>query len=217
MDIDLTALRTGLRRGLSLIDGGGDAVNLAWKLAAVLHGRAGTPLLYTYEPERIAFARRLVATTDQAFTVVTSPGPLARFVRVAVAPRLLPVLFTVAFVRRFMFRTISQIGVNYHGSRLSEGRAGSIRGGDRLPWITTASSADQEDDNFAPLRSLDWQAHVYGECSAGIAEACTRRGLALHVFPWQPTTARAGTGAPGSCRAGRAPAATVASRRRGEP
>ena len=170
----------------------GDAVNLAWKLAAVLHGRAGTPLLHTYEPERIAFARRLVATTDQAFTVVTSPGPLARFVRVAVAPRLLPVLFTVAFVRRFMFRTISQIGVNYHGSRLSEGRAGSIRGGDRLPWITTASSADQEDDNFAPLRSLDWQAHVYGECSAGIAEACTRRGLALHVFPWQPTTARAG-------------------------
>ncbi|WP_157934415.1 hypothetical protein [Microvirga ossetica] len=75
---------------------------------------------------------------------------------------------------------------------MSEGRAGSVRGGDRLPWVTTASSADQEDDNFAPLRSLDWQAHVYGECSAGIAEACTRRGLVLHVFPWQPTTARAG-------------------------
>jgi 2-polyprenyl-6-methoxyphenol hydroxylase-like FAD-dependent oxidoreductase len=46
----------------------GDAVNLAWKLAAVLHGRAEPALLDTYEPERIAFARRLVATTDRAFT-----------------------------------------------------------------------------------------------------------------------------------------------------
>ena len=91
-----------------------------------------------------------------------------------------------------MFRTISQIGVNYCGSRLSEGRAGSVRGGDRLPWITTARNSDEEDDNFGPLRSFDWQAHVYGECGAGIAEACTRKGLALHVFPWQPTTARAG-------------------------
>src|SRR5260221_9452229 len=43
----------------------GDAVNLAWKLAAVLHGRANPSLLDSYEPERIAFAKRLVATTDQ--------------------------------------------------------------------------------------------------------------------------------------------------------
>ena len=50
----------------------GDAVNLAWKLAAVLQRRATPALLDTYEPERIAFARRLVATTDRAFTGVTS-------------------------------------------------------------------------------------------------------------------------------------------------
>jgi hypothetical protein len=133
-----------------------------------------------------------VATTDRAFTVVTSPGPLARFVRVEVAPRLLPALFASTSVRRFMFRTISQIGVNYRGSRLSEGSAGSVKGGDRLPWVTPGSSSDEGNDNFAPLRSLDWQVHVYGECGAGIAEACTRRGLALHAFSWQPATARAG-------------------------
>ena len=52
----------------------GDAVNLAWKLAAVLHGRADASMLDSYEPERIAFARRLVATTDRAFTGVTSSG-----------------------------------------------------------------------------------------------------------------------------------------------
>jgi 2-polyprenyl-6-methoxyphenol hydroxylase-like FAD-dependent oxidoreductase len=53
----------------------GDAVNLAWKLAAVVTGRADQSMLDSYEPERLAFARRLVATTDQAFTAVTSNRP----------------------------------------------------------------------------------------------------------------------------------------------
>ena len=96
--------------GQGMNTGIGDAVNLAWKLAAVLHGRAGTPLLDTYEPERIAFARRLVATTDRAFTVVTSPGPRrpARPGR-GCAPSASDVA-RVESVRRLMFRTISQIG-----------------------------------------------------------------------------------------------------------
>jgi 2-polyprenyl-6-methoxyphenol hydroxylase-like FAD-dependent oxidoreductase len=170
--------------GQGMNTGIGDAVNLAWKLAAVLHGRAETALLDTYEPERIAFARRLVATTDRAFTVVTSPGPIARFVRVEVAPRLLPALFAVRAFRRLMFRTVSQIAVDYRGSSLSEGRAGRVRGGDRLPWVAG--------DNFSPLSSLDWQVHVYGAADPGIVEVCGRRGLALHSFPWHSAASRAG-------------------------
>src|SRR5207302_4024070 len=57
--------------GQGMNTGIGDAVNLAWKLAAVLRGGAPGGLLATYEPERIAFARRLVATTDRIFTFVT--------------------------------------------------------------------------------------------------------------------------------------------------
>ena len=56
----------------------GDAVNLSWKLASVLQGRAHQSILDSYEPERIAFARRLVATTDQAFAAVTSNDWFAR-------------------------------------------------------------------------------------------------------------------------------------------
>src|SRR5438552_8448870 len=67
--------------GQGMNTGIGDAVNLAWKLAAVLNGRAVPSLLDSYEPERIAFARRLVATTDQAFTGITSDGTIARRVR----------------------------------------------------------------------------------------------------------------------------------------
>ena len=92
-------------------------------------------LLDSYEPERIAFARRLVATTDRAFTGVTSRGAIARLVRLHIVPLLFPPLFKFAAVRRFMFRTVSQTAVNYRDSSLSEGRAGEVHGGDRLPWV----------------------------------------------------------------------------------
>ena len=96
--------------------GMGDAVNLAWKLAAVLQERASASLLDSYEPERIAFARRLVATTDRVFTAVTSPGRVARLIRVEVAPRVLPILARSVLFRRFMFRTISQTAVHYRSA-----------------------------------------------------------------------------------------------------
>jgi 2-polyprenyl-6-methoxyphenol hydroxylase-like FAD-dependent oxidoreductase len=105
--------------GQGMNTGIGDAVNLAWKLAAVLQGRASGALLDSYEPERIAFARRLVATTDQVFTGVTSSGPIARRVRLDILPFLIPSLFKLATARRFMFRTISHTAVNYRGSSLS--------------------------------------------------------------------------------------------------
>jgi 2-polyprenyl-6-methoxyphenol hydroxylase-like FAD-dependent oxidoreductase len=178
--------------GQGMNTGIGDAVNLAWKLAAVLHDRAETGLLNTYEPERIAFARRLVATTDQAFKIVTSDGPIARFVRLHVVPGLLPALFESNSVRRFMFRTLSQTAVNYRGSKLSDGIAGRVRGGDRLPWIEFDPTTDRRTDNFIPLTSLEWQVHVYGEPRQGIPELCQRRQLPLHVFPWQPVMSRAG-------------------------
>jgi 2-polyprenyl-6-methoxyphenol hydroxylase-like FAD-dependent oxidoreductase len=177
--------------GQGMNTGIGDAVNLAWKLAAVLHGRANPSLLDSYEPERIAFARRLVATTDQAFTGVTSSGPVARLLRLHVVPALIPALFALKAVRRFMFRTVSQTAVNYRGSSLSEGQAGTVHGGDRLPWVKMDGSRFDA-DNFAPLRSLDWQVHVYGEATSEIRAACEARKMSLHVFPWRAEMAQAG-------------------------
>jgi len=169
----------------------GDAANLAWKLAAVLGGRAEESLLDSYEPERIAFARRLVATTDRAFTGVTSSSATARLVRLRLVPLLFPLLFRLRPVRRLMFRTVSQTSVNYRGSSLSEGRAGAVHGGDRLPWVEPELPGTGA-DNFTPLSSLDWQVHVYGEASADIRAACSQRGLPLHVFAWRPSMRRIG-------------------------
>jgi 2-polyprenyl-6-methoxyphenol hydroxylase-like FAD-dependent oxidoreductase len=177
--------------GQGMNTGIGDAVNLAWKLAAVLHGRTDASLLESYEPERIAFARRLVATTDKGFTVVTSSGAIARLLRLHIVPLLLPLLFAFKPMRRYLFRTVSQTKVNYRGSSLSDGQAGSVHGGDRLPWVPAASDGEAQ-DNFAPLTSLDWQVHVYGKAAPEIAAECARRQLPLHVFPWRPEMRRAG-------------------------
>jgi 2-polyprenyl-6-methoxyphenol hydroxylase-like FAD-dependent oxidoreductase len=174
--------------GQGMNTGIGDAVNLSWKLAAVLGGKSKDSLLATYELERIGFARRLVATTDRAFTLVTAQGPIARWVRTRLVPVIAPLIFRLPAARRFLFRTVSQIDVNYRDSPLSTGAAGSVRGGDRLPWVQTAP----ERDNFAPLASLTWQVHVYGESQGGVAEVCAELELPLHVFPWQRVMRRAG-------------------------
>jgi 2-polyprenyl-6-methoxyphenol hydroxylase-like FAD-dependent oxidoreductase len=177
--------------GQGMNTGIGDAVNLAWKLSDVLHGRANASLLDSYESERIAFARRLVATTDQAFMGVTSSGAVARLIRLHAVPLLMPPLFAFRTVRRYMFRTISQTAVNYRGSALSEGRAGGVHGGDRLPWVKMGLNGDEK-DNFTPLTSLGWQAHVYGDSTPEIHAVCDGRKLPLHVFPWNPEMRRAG-------------------------
>ena len=174
--------------GQGMNTGIGDAINLAWKLAAVLNGRATDSLLDTYEVERIAFARRLVSTTDRVFTFITRQGRFARWVRTRLVPLIAPAIFRPTAARRFVFRTVSQISINYRQSAVSLGKAGEIRGGDRLPWVENAPGQD----NFAPLASLNWQVHVYGEPQTGLAEICTELRLPLHVFPWQTGMRRAG-------------------------
>ncbi|HSY21667.1 MAG TPA: FAD-dependent monooxygenase [Polyangiaceae bacterium] len=174
--------------GQGMNTGIGDAVNLAWKLAAVLKAEATDTILDSYEKERIPFAQRLVHTTDRAFEIVTRQGPLADRVRVDVVPPLMSALFRSGLARRFFFQTISQIRVNYRGSPLSDGAAGRVRGGDRLPWVPF----ERHRDNFEPLASLAWQAHVYGEPDGELRKACETRHLPLHAWPWSDACSRAG-------------------------
>jgi hypothetical protein len=91
-------------------------------------------------------------------------------------------------MRRFLFRTVSQISVSYPGSALSAGRAGKVHGGDRLPWVPLGDSKD----NFAPLALLAWQAHVYGDAHASAAAACRELRIPLHAFAWSSDAERAG-------------------------
>jgi 2-polyprenyl-6-methoxyphenol hydroxylase-like FAD-dependent oxidoreductase len=164
--------------GQGMNTGIGDAVNLGWKLAQVAQGRADESLLDTYEPERIGFARLLVSTTDRAFTPIIAEGLRGELTRRVLAPLFFTLFTRFSASRHAAFRLVSQTRIHYGESPLSEGKAGEIHGGDRLPW----TGADGE-DNFAPLQSLDWQAHVYGTASDDLKKTCSDLGLPLHVFP----------------------------------
>ena len=173
--------------GQGMNTGIGDAINLAWKLAAVLQGRAPDSLLDSYEAERIGFARRLVATTDRAFSLATADGWLADILRTRIVPFLMPKLTTFEAVREYMFRTVSQITLNYRGGPLSKGAAGHVHGGDRLPWVPIDGS-----DNFEPLAAMTWQVHVYGSPMPELRKWCSEHNIPLHIFDWRSDYERAG-------------------------
>src|SRR5262249_53085675 len=117
--------------GQGMNTGIGDAINLGWKLAQVLQGRAAPALLDSYEPERIGFARTLVSTTDRAFRPMVAEGIKGEFTRRVLAPLFMTIATRFALSRHAIFRIISQTRIHYAGSRLSEGKAGEVEGGDR--------------------------------------------------------------------------------------
>lgn len=171
----------GMNTGIS------DAVNLAWKLAAVLQCRAANSILDSYEIERIAFARKLVSTTDKLFQLMTDSGGIGYVWRNIFLPVVAPILFKFHLVTRGFFKMISQIEIKYRESPLSQGVAGKIHAGDRLPWVMYDSK-----DNFKCLESLDWQAHVYGAATPGLKIALGLAKVSLHEFVWNDKTNAAG-------------------------
>jgi len=173
--------------GQGMNTGIGDAINLAWKLAAVLAGHAPDKLLDSYEAERIGFARRLVATTDRVFSFVTAEGRIADIIRTRIAPVVLPAAMAFEAAREYLFRTVSQITLNYRGGPLSAGAAGHVHGGDRLPWVPNDGK-----DNFEPLATMTWQVHVYGLASSELAAWCASHDVPLHVFDWRSEHEAAG-------------------------
>ena len=173
--------------GQGMNTGIGDAVNLAWKLADVIAGRAPPALLESYETERIGFARTLIASTDSAFNLIVGTGVANRFLRSWVVPHVLPFLSRFAWVRRQFFRAVSQIRISYRASALSQGRAGDVAGGDRLPWVPGDAGG-----NFAPLQSMVWQLHVYGKPSTALTGAAVTHKLPCHAFGWSADASKAG-------------------------
>ena len=176
--------------GQGMNTGIGDAVNLAWKLAAVQRGRAKVSLLDTYEPERIAFARRLVATTDRAFTTVTSASTYARLMRLRIVPILAPWLFSSTVFRRILFRTISRGKMSTTVESRSQLRfcQPSPQGCDRLPSGKEQGLGCHEGRQLphAEINS-DWQ-------PAGVWRSCARSGRFRYRneicrsgnrFPWR--------------------------------
>ena len=116
-----------------------DAYNLGWKLALVASGHADATLLDSYEAERIPVAERLLATTDRAFRLAVSDSQLAGLMRTEVIARIAARAMRFEPIQRLAFRLISQIGIEYRASALSESLPGpphdAPHAGDRFPWL----------------------------------------------------------------------------------
>ena len=69
---------------------------------------------------------------------------LPGLVRSVFVPFILPLALQFAAARRAQFRLVSQVRIAYRESPLSEGTAGAVHAGDRLPWVEGV-------DNFKPL------------------------------------------------------------------
>jgi hypothetical protein len=168
----------------------GDAVNLAWKLSDVISGRASPKILESYNDERIAFAKVLINSTDQAFKVIASRGLIGSVVRAYVIPFVFANLTRFKTTLRIMFRTVSQIRIQYQKSFMSLGHVGSICAGDRLPWVKTETG-----DNYESLHTVDWQIHVYGDAASQLKEASSQRDKffpPLYEIKWQDDFAKCG-------------------------
>ena len=156
-----------------------DAYNLAWKLAWVLKGQAGESLLDTYEQERMPVAQRLLRTTDRLFQLVVSEGPIASFIRTRVAARLMALAMRSGRLRRLAFRTISQVGIRYRRSALSqnlgEHPGGAPRAGDRFPWMRLRLEAGgRTEDLFGRLDDSRFSVLAVGQpVPAGAKDAAS--------------------------------------------
>jgi 2-polyprenyl-6-methoxyphenol hydroxylase-like FAD-dependent oxidoreductase len=115
-----------------------DGYNLAWKLAMVLRGACNKAILDSYNEERLENAENLLKTTDRFFNLVASPEPVLSYLRTHVFPYVAGVAFSIDAVKKFVFPRISQIGINYRHSALTDHSDGQldVKAGDRFPYFT---------------------------------------------------------------------------------
>jgi hypothetical protein len=115
-----------------------DAYNLAWKTALVLKGSAGEGILDTYNEERLPNAKRLLETTDRMFNLAAGKDWLLGLIRTTVFPPMAKFILSFDVIKKRFFPLISQIGINYRDSSLSDHEGDDefeVKAGDRMPYF----------------------------------------------------------------------------------
>jgi hypothetical protein len=168
-----------------------DAYNLGWKLALVVQGHASHTLLDSYASERVPVAERLLKTTDQAFSVIVSDRWLAGIFRTRVLSKILAFAMTRDRLRKLAFLTLSQIGIRYPGSPLSETMPGlpanAPQAGDRFPWLRVKlSPTGSVEDLFAKLDDTRFNLIIVGQPSLPDVPPGLTGLLLMHQIPDGP-------------------------------
>jgi 2-polyprenyl-6-methoxyphenol hydroxylase-like FAD-dependent oxidoreductase len=165
-----------------------DAYNLGWKLALVVARRADASLLDSYERERIPVAQRLLSTTDSAFRIVVSDNWLSGLLRTKILARIAAFAMSRQSIQSVAFRTVSQIGIRYRDSALSQTMdgmpQGAPRAGDRFPWLHLKLRADSAvEDIFCALDDTRLNLIVFGQPAPAEAELELGDFLRVYAIP----------------------------------
>ena len=168
-----------------------DAYNLAWKLALVVNGDADAALLDSYEAERLRVAQRLLSTTDRAFRFLVTDNWIATIFRRSVIWRVAAFAMTRERTRKAAFRTLSQTGIRYRRSPLSQTLGtlpeGATQAGDRFPWLHVKLRKDGPvEDLYERLDDTRFNLIVIGQ--PGPSGMAPELGLLMqtHVIPPDP-------------------------------
>jgi 4,5-epoxidase len=114
----------------------GDAENLAWKLAMVVHGTAEHELLDSYEAERRPIAADVLRSTGAAGNLILGNHIFARLLR----DRVIIPLMSKPSMQRRVWENLSQLKVTYRNGPLGRQARKWFTGqgplpGDRVPDI----------------------------------------------------------------------------------
>lgn len=107
-----------------------DAMNLGWKLAAVVEGSAPESLLDSYERERRPVGERLYANTLSQTALVSAFSPSGQALRVT-----MEALLKIPAVNRYLAGELSGFDVAYHEAAGCSAQDGRLLPGSRVPDV----------------------------------------------------------------------------------
>lgn len=101
-----------------------DAANLAWKLSAVLKGRAMPALLDSYDAERRPVGDYVLSATDRLFSLATSPSGWVAAARSVLLPLAAGAIGFSGAARARAFEFLSELGIHYEPGLAVQDEAG---------------------------------------------------------------------------------------------
>jgi 2-polyprenyl-6-methoxyphenol hydroxylase-like FAD-dependent oxidoreductase len=117
-----------------------DMINLAWKLAFVMRGKAPMALLDSFEQDRLPVMRDVLAKTENLTGLIGAESHIARTLFNHVAPW----LASTSLVQETGTNRMAQVSLDYRDSPLSSNHPheGALRAGDRVPDVAVRQRRD---------------------------------------------------------------------------
>jgi FAD binding domain len=162
-------------------------INLSWKLAYVIKGQADPKLLDTYGDDRIPVIHDVPMKTERLTDAIGSENPTFRSVFSYIAP------WVVGhdMVQQNVTEHMSQLALNYRKSSISasEGHAGDIEAGDRIPnfkLMTVGGGGEAASEpklvNLFEILSIDRFTLLFANLQDAVA---THQSVQASLLPWK--------------------------------